>query len=466
MRRWLPAVLLVIAPAAMGSVQGPSAEESPLNLTLPDALSRALATNPRLAIARAGVKAASAQQRAAVAAGQPMMDFNLLTQKQGEVITITLPQGVDAAGNVILAPKILTSTYTVQPSVSASYPLYTGGRVAAGIRAARRGSRAARLRVESEAQRLVFDVTGAYLNALENRRQADLAASQRRLNEQLLEVARVRQRAGVGVILETSNLEADLAAAVQREIDARARVLQAAASLNALIGRAASAPLILTDLPQTAPPPQALPTPAGEPLTPARLAELGLDRPDLRALRQDVKQADAQIAQARAARLPQINMIGSYLRRWPETLMGSFAYTLGTSIVQSLIDGGRARAQIRAAQAERSRRVATLRSSERQMEEQVEQARVGLEAAEQRLAAEDARVRAATLGLEMARRRLAAGTAAPVEVTEAETILARAQTDAVTARFEVARARVQLAFVVGLAYPEAVASLAAASPTP
>jgi outer membrane protein TolC len=115
---------------------------------------------------------------------------------------------------------------------------------------------------------------------------------------------------------------------------------------------------------------------------------------------------------------------------------------------------------VEAAQAERARRVALLAVAERQADADVESARVGVDAAERRLAAEEKRVSAAAAAVDDARLRLAAGTAPPIEVTEAQTTLARAQTDATTARFEAARARVRLAFAAGQAYPEAIPALA------
>jgi outer membrane protein TolC len=148
----------------------------------------------------------------------------------------------------------------------------------------------------------------------------------------------------------------------------------------------------------------------------------------------------------------------------PATFNGLFFWSLGASLVQSLFDGGRARAAVDQARAERARRAGVLEDAERQADEQVETARVALEAAEKRLDAEEKRIAAAEAGLDLARRRVRAGVAPPIEVTEAETTLTRAQTSALTARFDLANARVRLAFVAGLAYPESIPSLAVTQP--
>jgi outer membrane protein TolC len=144
------------------------------------------------------------------------------------------------------------------------------------------------------------------------------------------------------------------------------------------------------------------------------------------------------------------------LRRLPETLMGGFAWSLATTIAQTLFDGGRSRAQVEAARAERDRRGGTLKEAERLAEEQVEQSRVAVEAGEKRLASEEERIQAATDALSVARKRVAAGIAPELEVTEAEAVLARAKTAQARAHFALARARAQLAFSVGRAYPQTV----------
>lgn len=457
MKAWIAAALLAgcaAAGAAESPVSQPADPGAPAQpITLGQAIALALQTSPRLEVARAGAYAARAQFGQAKSQGQPSVQANVNARIQGPKVSIGFP-GVPAGA--LPGGGVFTPPYAIEPQLQASVPLYTGGRVSSGKRAARHAEVAAAQRVEAEAQGVVLDVTAAYLDTLEARQQLDLQSVLRGLNRERLDVARVRQRAGAGIPLEVSQSEADLAQSVQREIEARARLLQSGASLNTLIGRPAAAALVIAPLPATMPP-APIPSAKGEPLTAEQVRELGLERPDLKALREDVRRAEAQVDVARAQRRPLVSLSGSLLGRIPETLLGGWAYSLGATLVQSLFDGGRSRAQVDAARAERDRSSGTLRASEQKVEAQVEQARVALDAAEQRLAAEDRRVSAAAEALEVARTRLRAGTVAPVEVTEAETTLARAQTDALTARFEAARARVQLAYAVGLAYPEAVA---------
>lgn len=424
----------------LSTAADPAALREPL--TLEAALAQALTTNPRLDVARSGIAAAQARKRGAKAEGMPQAGVSVAGTAQGP--TRSLPGGGS-----------LTPGRQLEAGADLSVPLYTGGRVKAGKKGAASAEQAALARVDAEAQRVVLDVTGAYLDTLDAQRQIDLATDLTRLNQERLRIGRVRVAAGVGAPFEVTEAEADLAESIQREIDARARVRHSAAMLNTLLGQPVETPLQLTLVEGTAP------LPGGDPALPqgldaAQARELAKERPDLRALRNDVRTAEAGVDSARAARRPFVALGGSLLRRIPETLLGGFAWTLGTSLVQSVFDGGRSRAQVEAARAERQRAGAVLASAERDVEAEVEQARVGLEAAEKRLGAEEQRIKAATEALAVARQRVQAGVSAGVEAVEAETVLTRARTSAETARFQVYRARVQLTYLIGRAYPQSL----------
>jgi outer membrane protein TolC len=369
----------------------------------------------------------------------PSLELSAGQKRQGPTESFTLPGGES---------RQLSPSQQFEGSVDLAVPFDSNGRLRAGRRSAGAAEKAALARVEAEAQRLVLDVTEAYLDALQARQEIALLAEQRRLNEERLRVARVRLAAGVGVPLEVSQPESDLAQAVQREIEAQARLRQVSATLNALLGQPAASAVTLTDLSPG-------PSP-GRGGVPAATAGSALQRPDLRALRADLERAKAGVDSARASRRPLVGLSGNLVERAPETLLGGFAWSLGASLVQSLFDGGRSRARVEQARAERLRAGASLAEAVRQADAQVEQASAAQEAAEKRLAAEDRRVAAATDALSVARKRHDVGMAAALEVTEAETVLTRARTDALTSRFDVQRAQVRYAYAAGVAYPETV----------
>jgi outer membrane protein len=436
--RFLGVALALSAP--VGAVAQTAAPVTPAPLSLEAALAQALATNPRLDVARSGIAAAQARKRGAKAEGMPQAGVSVTGTAQGPARSIP--------GGGTLTPGRL-----LEAGADLSVPLYTGGRVKAGKKGAASAERAALARVDAEAQRLVLDVTSAFLDTLDAQTQIDLASDLTRLNQERLRIGRVRLAAGVGAPFEVTEAEADLAESIQREIDTQARVRQSGALLNTLLGQPAETPLQLTEASTSEPlPKNEAPVPDG--LDAAQARELAKERPELRALREDVRTAEAGVDSARASRRPFVSLGGNLLRRIPETLLGGFAWTLGSSLVQSIFDGGRSRAQVEAARAEQARSGAVLASAERDAEAEVEQARVALEAAEKRLGAEEQRIKAATEARAVAQQRVQAGISAGVEAVEADTVLTRARTAAETARFQVYRSRVQLTYLIGRAYPQ------------
>lgn len=436
--RFLGVALALSAP--VGAAAQTAAPATPAPLSLEAALAQALATNPRLDVARSAIAAAQARKRGAKAEGMPQAGVSVTGTAQGPARSI--------AGGGTLTPG-----RSLEAAADLSVPLYTGGRIKAGKKGAASAERAALARVDAEAQRVVLDVTSAFLDTLDAQTQIDLATDLTRLNQERLRIGRVRLAAGVGAPFEVTEAEADLAESIQREIDTQARVRQSGALLNTLLGQPAETPLQLTEASAVETSPKTEPA-MPEGLDAAQARELAKDRPELRALREDVRTAEAGVDSARASRRPFVSLGGNLLRRIPETLLGGFAWTLGSSLVQSIFDGGRSRAQVEAARAEQARSGAVLASAERDAEAEVEQARVALEAAEKRLGAEEQRIKAATEARAVAQQRVKAGISAGVEAVEADTVLTRARTAAETARFQVYRARVQLTYLIGRAFPQ------------
>ncbi|MCC2669028.1 MAG: hypothetical protein K0Q72_1499, partial [Armatimonadetes bacterium] len=140
---------------APGTLQQPEAVGP---LTLEEAIAQALLVSPRLEITRSGTASARAQKRAARAEGRPQVTVGGSGAAQGPAVTF--PGGGS-----------LTPGRIGQGTADLSVPLYTGGRVKAGKKAASAAERAALARVEAEAQALVLEVTQAYVSALEAQQQ-------------------------------------------------------------------------------------------------------------------------------------------------------------------------------------------------------------------------------------------------------------------------------------------------------
>jgi len=207
------------------------------------------------------------------------------------------------------------------------------GRLRAEIRA--RGRELAATRDELAALRLLLtgQVAEAYLDAVEQQLQLRLLDEQTELARTLLELNRLRFSLGaasaVDVLQQRTQLEA-----VRAEVPrARAALRAAENRLDVLLGQAPdgrdrTAPASAS-LPELAPLP-----PSGVP------ADLLVQRPDLRALRDRVVAADHRVGGAIAERLPRISLTGS-LGAVDDPSGSGLAASAAASLVQPLLDWGR-----------------------------------------------------------------------------------------------------------------------------
>ncbi len=203
---------------------------------------------------------------------------------------------------------------------------------------ARQSERAAR-REDLEALRLSLsaEVTVAYFDAIEQRSQLALLAKQIDADQDLLELTELRFKAGLTAsvdVLQQSSVLAETKSLVP-PTEALLRVSEN--RLDVLIGQPPDAVdrvndsdrfVDIEDLPFTGVP-----------------SDLLLNRPDLRALRNELIAADAEIGQAIAERLPRITLDGSFFYGDGSDFSGPAGILLG-SIVQPLLDWGARKAEV------------------------------------------------------------------------------------------------------------------------
>jgi outer membrane protein TolC len=191
----------------------------------------------------------------------------------------------------------------------------------------------------------------------------------------------------------------------------------------------------------------------------------------LQAAALDVAVAEAQLAQARAARSPQVGLTAAYtsLHQPGQTLSfpNPFAPEPPTVTVQlpapepnqvllrltaqyPLYTGGRLEAQVALAEANVRGARAVLERTKQQVVFQVQQAYLQLLLARENEAAARRAVAAAEESVRVARARLAAGVAAPFDVLQAEVSLANAQQGFARAQTQVGNAQAALAALLNL----------------
>lgn len=180
-------------------------------------------------------------------------------------------------------------------------------------------------------------VADAYYLAVEQHQQLALLENQIEVNTQLLTVTQARFEAGIANALDVLQQRSQLEAARALLPLVRADVYDVENQLDVLIGMApdgadrVSAEDVFADV--------SSPFDAGVP------SELLLARPDLRALKNELVAADAEIARAVAERLPRVTLTGSAVYAVSGDFSG-LATTALASLFQPLFEWGARRAEV------------------------------------------------------------------------------------------------------------------------
>lgn len=289
--------------------------------TLRDAIAAAYATNPQLAAARARQEALEETPEQARSAGRPVVSA-----------------GADGGYDRLGYGRAGSAT------VRAALPIWTGGRVAAAVRAARGDVAAGAEAVRDTEAAILLGVVAAYADLLYNQQAVEVArVGIERLDAQ---VAEARARFGLGQATRTdvAQLEAQRASVVANLADAEGALATAAAAYRAAVGQEAGA------LSAEIAAPADLPTTLSE----ARGAAEEGD-PLLQRQRRIVEASAARIDQARAGRAPTIDLAGDYGRG--VRLAGGdargfdSAASVGVALRLPLLTGGLVPSQVRAAEA-------------------------------------------------------------------------------------------------------------------
>lgn len=275
-RRRLIGLLLGVAAWSSSA----SAQEQPppiVEMTHDRALALARAQAPGLVAARARAREAEIEIEAA-----SVWRFN--------------PQLSGAVG-----PRFRSGPTTVDGSASVKQWLEVGGQRGDRLDMARSGAAAGAARSEDAERRLLRDVSLAFISALYWDRRIQLAQESLHIAEAVARVATRRHEVGdVGGLEQT--VSALAVARARTDADrARAYRTQAVGRVKALLGLSASTELVCRgDLRQLG---------VSEPRVPE-----GAERADLRALKADIEQAEAQAALGRAGRVPNLAIGAGYAR--------------------------------------------------------------------------------------------------------------------------------------------------------
>ena len=384
--------------------------------TLREALVKAYQTNPTLTGARAAQRAVDENVPIARAAGIPTVDA-----------TGNYTENALSSSNTFASPARQATS-----GVNLVVPLYRGGAVRNGVRAAETRVEAGRASLRGTEADLFTTAVAAYLDVIRDESIVGLNQQNVRVLEVNLRASRDRFQVGDLTRTDVAQSEARLSIARSQLQSAEAQLISSRENYIRVIG---TPPGVLDQPP---------PLPNLPASTDAAVAQALADNPFLLAA---AKQRDAtryDISVARAQRLPQIsgivggnysNFLGS-LGSGTNTRVGQSGTSanLGLGLTLPIFQGGRPAALVRQAEARRSQAIEAVTETERGVIAQTRSAFAVFRSSQEVIASSEQAVNANKLSLEGVRAENSVGTRTILDILNAEQELLNSQVTLVSAR--------------------------------
>jgi outer membrane protein len=386
--------------------------------TLRDAFARAYTGNPTLTAERARLRGTDEGVAIARAEGLPQIGANASITKQfGSSIS-------GSSGRVL----------SVGPSLT--MPLFSGGRVRNGVRAADARVNAGRADLRTVEGDVFTDVVGAYMDVLRDEAIVSLNRGNVKVLETNLQASSDRFKVGDLTRTDVAQSEARLAGAHSQLASAIGKLTASQENYRRLVGT----------LPDKLDQPPPLPP---LPATPEDSVDIALaNNPSLASIAAQRKAARYDVGVERAARLPQVaavagtnytNYLGSAHQMFnvPSSVPFANSYTssqIGLSAKIPLYEGGGTAARVRRARAVESQTIEQSVEVERQVVANARAAYASYVASNETITSSESAVSANRLALEGVRAENSVGTRDVLDVLNAEQELLNSEVTLVTAQ--------------------------------
>ena len=394
----------------------PSAQALPVR----EAIQAALSNNPSLQRTEQAIRVA---------------EESLKSARGRKGITISASGSVNASKTEGVDASERAST-----GLSASLPLYSGGRLETAIKSAELGITVSKLEFAQAQDNLIYQVVTAYVNALENlaTSRVDLETEQN-LSEHEKMIA-AQYDAGAKAKIDLLRAQVETSNALQTAARSHAAYEVALTNLAALMSTDSIASLTVEDFETH--------FELGDVETYLTAAEE--NRSDLQADALRIEQGELDVESAKSGWLPNVNAnVGTDLnaasRRWHITPDAS----AGISATWNIFDSGVTRAAVDSAKLEVERLKLAMDSDLDGVHEDVVTAHKNLKIALLRLTTTQKAVELAEEERYIATERYNAGEGILLDILDAEVSLSTAKKNNVSAKYDVARYSFDLAHAIG-----------------
>ena len=415
-------------------------------LTLPAAVEMALRHNPELLRTQAQQGAAAAGKREAAAMRLPHL--------QVREVGLRTDSPADAFGLQLMQERFSFPAFTMSDpndpdpienfttEFEASWPIFTGGRVMAGIGQADRMAQAADAVHGHTQEAIALATASAYTDAVLAQRAVELARRARDTTARHVDEAQAFFDADMVVESDLLQAQVQLARMEEKLISAENAAQLARAGLFRSMGIAQDAEYELdAQVPDIQPPVSSL----------AEALAAAQKRHDVRAVTAQVDAARLGVRRARGEYLPEVALVARYTLNDERPFGDSGdSYALMAMAQWNVWNWGQTRARVSGARFQHVAAQHAQRSHQQQVEFEVRQAWQQVAEAKARAEVNRGAVGQAEKALSILEARFEQGVARITDLLDAETMLDDARVRDLNARFDLQRAARTLHFAVGL----------------
>ena len=440
----LPLIVSLVLTAAAASAQPQQQlldRSTPLRLSMKQAVDIALAPEGNTRVQLAGEAGKQAQSRSAQARAAllPGLDSYVTEQNQtrnlaafGIQIQIPIPG--------FYFPTVVGPYNTFDARVQATQTVFDFAAIRR-FQASRAGIRAADAETDSARDQISGQVASLYMSALAAQAHVEAAQANVDLSQATAKLADNRKNAGTGTGIEVTRALVEIANARQLLLVAQNNERQARLQLLRAIGVRLDTQVELTE--------KLTYTPVEDVPLPKALETALTSRADWKAQKTREDNARLNYGATKFERLPSVTAFGDYGTIGTGMNSASPTRTYGVSMRVPIFDGGRRDA--RRTESMSQLRQEQIRSADlrEQVELDIRLAQDSLRSAEDELRAADEGLQQAERETAQAQRRYDAGVANSLEPTDAQTRLARARDNRISALLAYNVARINLGQAMG-----------------
>lgn len=423
--------LLLSAALTMALSQSAFAGET-VALNLDDAMLRAFQTNPTVSIAQYELDSARASYNAARQSRGISISANHTTQRKGND-----DAHQDTTG---LWTKGIGNTHA--NSLSASLPIFTGGKLSGTIKQAKANYQYNEVGVQRTYNEMRSTVTDGYFKMLQADNLQKLnAESVTRLEDHL---KNVQAQYDVGVVAKVDVLrsQVELANAKQTLIQAENSYQVAEANMNKIVGLPMDTTLQLDNL---------LVYNAYDKNMDDCLAYAAEHRPELMQAKYGVDSAKGALMVARSGHMPQVSASATQQwsdSNWPGDENGKWG--VGVSVSMNVFDTGVTLSKIHGAEADLKKAEETYRDTVNAVNLDVRSNYLGLREAEKRISTTKLAVEQADEDYRIAQLRYMSGVGTNTDVLDAQVALTQAKTNYTQALYDYNTSKTALETSIGV----------------